>query len=59
MTGQSGGRMASVADVSIRVPSLDPARIQEGHILCGHILCEWVELAACIDHAVATYGVVP
>ena len=59
MTGQSGGRIASVADVSIRVPSLDPARIQEGHILCGHILCEWVELAACIDHAVATYGVKP
>ena len=59
MTGQSGGRMASVADVAIRVPSLDPARIQEGHILCGHILCEWVELAACIDHAVATYEVAP
>ncbi len=59
MTGQSGGRMASIADVSIRVPSLDPARIQEGHILCGHILCEWVELAACIDHAVTTYGVKP
>ncbi len=48
MTGQSGGRMANLADICLRVPSADPARIQEAHILCGHILCEWIELAACI-----------
>ncbi len=53
MTGQSGGRMATLADVCLRVPSMDPARIQEGHILCGHILCEWIELATCITRAVA------
>ena len=53
MTGKNGGRLATVADVCIRVPSTDSARIQEAHILCGHILCEWVELASCIDHAVS------
>ena len=53
MTGRSGGRMATLADVCLRVPATDPARIQEGHILCGHILCEWIELATCITDAVA------
>ena len=53
MTGQGGGPLASLADACIRVPSYDPARIQEAHILCGHILCEWVELATCISQAVA------
>ncbi|HUI83214.1 MAG TPA: D-sedoheptulose 7-phosphate isomerase [Candidatus Binatia bacterium] len=52
MTGGCGGRMASLADVCIRVPSSDPARIQEAHILCGHILCEWIEIATCISQAV-------
>src|SRR5580658_10436270 len=45
MTGKSGGHLAAIADVCIRVPSTDPARIQEAHILYGHMLCEWVELA--------------
>ncbi len=53
MTGKSGGRMASLADVCIRVPSTDPARIQEAHILYGHVLCEWIELATCISEAIA------
>ena len=53
MTGESGGHLAGHADVCLRVASSDTARIQEGHILLGHILCEWVELATCIDHAVA------
>jgi len=56
MTGKSGGRLASIADVCIRVPSVDPARIQEAHILYGHILCEWVELAICISNVVAIGG---
>jgi len=56
MTGSSGGRMAGLADVCLRVPATDPARIQEGHILLGHILCEWVEIAACIAQAVADEG---
>jgi D-sedoheptulose 7-phosphate isomerase len=43
-TGEDGGPMAMIARESVRIASKDIARIQEGHILCGHILCEWVEL---------------
>ena len=52
MTGESGGHLAGLADACLRVASSDTARIQEGHILFGHILCEWVELASCINQAV-------
>ncbi|MBF0627449.1 MAG: SIS domain-containing protein [Magnetococcales bacterium] len=41
-TGQSGGKLFSQCDC-IRVPSTVTARIQESHILIGHILCELVE----------------
>ena len=47
LTGAGGGAMASIADVALRIASKDTARIQEGHILCGHMLCDWVELAVC------------
>jgi D-sedoheptulose 7-phosphate isomerase len=43
LTGESGGRMAQMADVLINVPSTDTPRIQETHILIGHIICELVE----------------
>ena len=46
-TGKNGAAIANLADAVIRGPSRDTARIQEGHILCGHILCDWVELKAC------------
>ncbi len=46
-TGQGGGKMAGIADATICVPTHDTARVQEGHILCGHMLCDWVELAYC------------
>ena len=52
MTGGNGGRLAGGADICLRVGSADTARIQEGHILLGHMLCEWVELATCINEAV-------
>ena len=42
-TGQGGGEMADIANVALRVPSKDTARIQEAHILCGHMICDWVE----------------
>jgi D-sedoheptulose 7-phosphate isomerase len=42
-TGQDGGKAAEIADLSLRVPSRDTARIQEAHTLCGHILCDFVE----------------
>ena len=44
-TGASGGAVAAVADAIICVPHKEAARIQEGHILCGHMLCDWVEHA--------------
>ncbi len=45
-TGQGGGRMAGLADHLFAVPSTDTARIQEAHILAGHMLCDWIELDA-------------
>ncbi|MDP2889207.1 MAG: SIS domain-containing protein [Bacteroidota bacterium] len=43
LSGSTGGRMGVKADVLIKVPSDDTARIQEAHILIGHIICELVE----------------
>jgi len=43
-TGEGGGKLAAWADYLLAVPSRDTARIQEAHILAGHMLCEWVEL---------------
>lgn len=42
LTGESGGLLAALADC-LCVPSKITARVQESHILIGHILCEWVE----------------
>jgi len=50
-TGQGGGAMAGVADAVLGVGSKDTARIQEAHILCGHILCDWVEESICAQQA--------
>jgi D-sedoheptulose 7-phosphate isomerase len=46
-TGQGGGKIATIVDIALCVPSKDTARIQEGHILCGHMLCDWVERFVC------------
>lgn len=43
LTGESGGEMRSLADYLINVPSSDTPRIQESHIMVGHIICEIVE----------------
>jgi D-sedoheptulose 7-phosphate isomerase len=53
ITGEHGGKLGSTAHVWLRIPSRDTARIQEGYMLCGHMLCDWVELAVCISNAVA------
>lgn len=45
MTGESGGQMKEYADILLNVPSTDTPRIQESHILIGHIICELVETA--------------
>lgn len=43
MTGESGGKLAAMADVLINIPSTDTPRIQECHMLIGHIICQEVE----------------
>jgi D-sedoheptulose 7-phosphate isomerase len=43
MTGATGGQMALHCDYLLNVPSNDTPRIQESHILVGHIICELVE----------------
>jgi D-sedoheptulose 7-phosphate isomerase len=45
LSGGDGGPMAAAADVALVVPSSDTARVQEGHILLAHVLCELVEQA--------------
>ncbi|MBQ6071004.1 MAG: D-sedoheptulose 7-phosphate isomerase [Bacteroidales bacterium] len=45
MTGETGGLMKEYADILLNVPSKDTPRIQESHILIGHIVCELVETA--------------
>jgi D-sedoheptulose 7-phosphate isomerase len=43
MTGARGGQIRGVVDECLCVPSDLTPRIQEGHILIGHMLCEYVE----------------
>jgi len=43
LTGNNGGVISKMADFSLVVPSTSTPRIQEVHILIGHILCEMVE----------------
>jgi D-sedoheptulose 7-phosphate isomerase len=43
-TGQKGGAMKELGDYLINVPSNTTPRIQESHILVGHIICELVEI---------------
>ena len=43
MTGSHGGSMASTCDYVLAVPARVTSRIQEGHILIGHIICELIE----------------
>lgn len=43
LTGIGGGKMKELSDILICVPSGDTPRIQESHILIGHIICQLVE----------------
>lgn len=43
LTGEGGGKMAALSDYLFAVPSKTTPRIQESHILLGHIICELVE----------------
>jgi D-sedoheptulose 7-phosphate isomerase len=43
LTGKSGGKLKECADLLLNVPSKETPRIQESHILLGHIYCDLVE----------------
>jgi len=43
MTGLSGGDMNDICDFMVKIPSSNTPRIQESHILVGHIICQLVE----------------
>jgi D-sedoheptulose 7-phosphate isomerase len=43
LTGEGGGPLADLVDIDIRVPSSDSQRIQEAHIVIGHVICYLVE----------------
>ena len=43
LSGATAGNMANLGDVRICIPSTNTQRIQEGHLLAEHILCEFVE----------------
>ncbi len=43
LTGSTGGVMKENSDILLNVPSFDTPRIQESHIMLGHIICQLVE----------------
>lgn len=43
MTGEGGGKMQALCDYLLQSPSKDTPRIQETHILMGHIICQLIE----------------
>ncbi len=43
LTGQAGGKMKQLSDYLLNVPSSNTPRIQESHIMLGHIICQLVE----------------
>ena len=42
-TGEGGGKLGELCDITLAIPSNVTARIQEMHILAGHIMCEIIE----------------
>ena len=45
--GQNGGAMAEIAEETVRIPSTATPRIQEGHTLCFHMICDYIEQYIC------------
>lgn len=44
LTGETGGQLSEISDILLNIPSTDTPRIQEVHIMIGHIICEQVEV---------------
>lgn len=49
LTGENGGNLKDFADHILQIPSTDTPRIQETHILIGHIICELIETEMFIE----------
>jgi len=49
-TGSGGGLLAQIADLTLCIASNDAARIQEAHILCGHMICDSMEATVGREH---------
>lgn len=49
MTGANPGPAGEAGDVVLSVPSAQTPRIQEGHMLAAHVICEWVEARLVAD----------
>lgn len=47
LTGRDGGAVGRAADVHLNIPAGDTARVQEAHILIGHVICALVEETVC------------
>ena len=43
LTGENGGKLSDIAEITLKVPSQNTQRIQECHIIVGHIICDIVE----------------
>jgi D-sedoheptulose 7-phosphate isomerase len=43
LTGATGGKMVGLCDIAIKIPSAQTPRIQEGHIVIGHSICQVIE----------------
>ena len=43
LSGAAGGKLAGLSELALKIPSDDTPRIQESHILIGHIICAAVE----------------
>lgn len=47
LTGQGGGRISKIADITIKVPATETSRVQELHSIIYHALCEMLEASLC------------
>jgi D-sedoheptulose 7-phosphate isomerase len=56
MLGKGGGRLGSLVDIALVVPSCNTQRIQEVHLTVGHILCEALEQRLLAMTSVASRG---
>ena len=45
LTGENGSPLAAAVEIAVRVPSSNPQRIQEAHLMIGHVICHLVEQA--------------